>query len=296
MQQKIKSIIVGSMNFSVILSKPRGYKSGTRNYEDYRNIILNPDRLKLREKIFFKHTAPLFIEKHNKLRERSIYLRLNIAVSDQLPEDLLGKFDCLEKEYKGIFNIIKVNEKVPHRWIDILNDQLVVLSDEFLLDDLDTVVFNFRLDDDDLLSVNYFDLVQKYLSASFEGLYVSFSSGFVGIYTNDFDKIFKINRPFLAIGLGKISKFSKSHQKITTPDASIMNMSHMRVSNEARVILDPTMPAFLWTMHKFSDTRSFDSGEKESNNKIERFVKDNNLVELDVSDIKEYFFGFDNFS
>lgn len=57
MQQKIKSIIVGSMNFSVILSKPRGYKSGTRNYEDYRNIILNPDRLKLREKIFFKHTA-----------------------------------------------------------------------------------------------------------------------------------------------------------------------------------------------------------------------------------------------
>lgn len=276
-KKRIDTVIYGLMNFSVLYASTKAYKSAQKEYEDYKRSILNLDRLKVREKILFDYTLPIFLEKHNDLIKKNILLKMNIAVSDQLPEALLSRFECLVEKNKEAFNVIKVCESKPHDWQKILEDELKSIKSNYVFHDDEILFCNFRLDDDDILSSDFYDNITNYVSAPYEGFYLTFPKGFVGTFSDNYDDFYSINKPYLAIGLSKICRYNYNESKIVTESPIVSNIAHTLIVNESKTILDSRFSAYIWTMHNYSDTRSVDVNEKQSTKKIKSFIDDNNL-------------------
>lgn len=283
------------MNFSVISKNNKGYKTSKKSYDEYKDSILNEERLKIREEIFFKHTAPLVIKNNKKMREIGIAVKLCIAISDLLPEKIVNRFKTLIKNNPNAFGLIIVNEESNHNWEDILKNEVYreccleqEKSDE-------AIVANFRLDDDDILSKNYFMKVRKYLKNAFSDMFLTFPKGYIGVYNNGYNKFYEVNKPFLAIGLAKISRYDSNLKQFQSKDPCIFGrLSHAKILNNSASILDSNSPSYIWTMHKHSDTRSVDSNEKQTWKKIEDFISENNLKEADKNIITQDFITLKN--
>ncbi|RAU19175.1 hypothetical protein DN062_02595 [Nitrincola tibetensis] len=289
-KNRIDTVIYGLMNFSVLYASTKAYKSARKEYEEYKQCILDLGRLKIREKILFDYTLPIFLEKHNELIKKNILLKLNIAISDQLPVNLLSRFDSLVEENKEAFNIIKVCETKPHDWQEILEGELALINKNYVFDD-EILFCNFRLDDDDVLSPAFYDNIPSYVSDIYEGFYLTFPKGFVGTYGDSYDSFYSINKPYLAIGLSKICRYSFTKSRIITDSPIVSSVAHTLIVNHSKTLLDSTFPAYIWTMHNYSDTRSNDVNEKQSAKKIKSFIEDNNLSLALKNEVGE-FFGF----
>lgn len=286
-KKNINSVVFGLMNFSVLYSSTRAYKAASKSYEEYKSSILNRDRLKVREDIFFHHTVPLLIDRHDAFLDEGTVLRFNVAISDQLPMDVAEKFNSLILEHGDIFNIIKVSETKPHNWLKILEEDFEYLNEAYSLSGQEVVFANFRLDDDDVLSVDYFKHLSEYLDSTYEGFYLTFPSGYVGIYDKGYKEAYKINKPYLAIGLSKICKYNLSDRRITTENPIVSSTPHTLIVNNSKTILDSRFAAYIWTMHNFSDTRSNDVNARQSSSKIKQFIEDNKLEKADSLDFEK---------
>lgn len=287
---KIDSVVVGLMNFSVIFKRTKAYKSARKDYAEYKESILNPERLKVREDIFFKNTVPLLVQQHKQFLMKGIALRFVVAISDQLPSRLVNRFDDLLLECGHIFNIVKVGEDKPHDWGEVLENEMSYVFCNHVHKDNYVVAANFRLDDDDLISKNYFSLLESYLFPQFEGFYLTFPKGFVGVYEGgNYSSFYKINRPYLAIGLSKVCLYSVEKSCFITENPVIFSTSHTQVVNDSRTILDSRSFIYIWTMHEFSDTRSVDLDDRKSRKKITDFVEHNNLMGAGLDEVRSVF-------
>ena len=278
----VNSVVFGLMNFSVLYSSTKAYKVASKSYEEYKNSVLNRDRLKVREDIFFRYTVPLLIGRHDAYLNEGTVLRFNVAISDQLPVSVIKKFDGLVLEHGDIFNVIKVSESEPHNWLNILEEDFKYLRESYSLSGEEVIFANFRLDDDDVLSVDYFKHLSEYLDSTYEGFYLTFPRGYVGVYDEGYKESYKINKPYLAIGLSKICKYNLSDCQITTDNPIVSSTPHTLIVNNSKTILDSRFAAYIWTMHNFSDTRSNDINARQSSSKIKQFIEDNKLEKADV--------------
>ncbi|MEZ2741872.1 glycosyltransferase [Paenalcaligenes hominis] len=288
-EMKMRSVVFGIMNFSVLYSMTNAFKVSRKDYKEYKESILKPERIRMRERVFFDYTVPSILKQHSSYKEEGVLLVLNVAISDQLPQCLIDRFDGLVKDYPQIFNVIKVPEDKNHVWIDIFNEELVKIKNKYSFEDVEIPFLNFRIDDDDLLSPGYFKAIKNYLSLSYEGFYLTFPNGFVGVYDDGFKSFYEINKPYLAIGLSKICKFDINKEEIITEDPVVSSRAHTVIVKNSKTILDSTFSAYIWTMHKFSDTRSNDSSDRTSFYKIQRFIDDNQLESIGFKDVEEVF-------
>lgn len=287
----MKSCMLGFMNFSVISRGGGEYKEKKKSYENYKSSILDPERLKVRERIFFDNTVPLFVSQHNKLMEEGVFFKFCIAVSDQLPRKLMQRFDALVCEYGDVFSLYKVSEDSRHSWLDTLQCQVEAVADRNTHGNRrELIVSNFRLDDDDLLSKEYFSRQVKYLDSCYEGFYVTFPKGYVGLFDDGYEAFYDVSRPFLAIGLSKISKFDTSEKRFLTERPCIFAAGgHSRLINDSVSILDSSILAYIWTVHAYSDTRSVDLNREKAKLKIKRFISDQNLKAADFGEVSDIF-------
>lgn len=271
-------VLLGMMNFSVISKNNRQYKAGRKEYSEYKAAILNSERLKVREEIFFKYSVPMIIKKHLELQNKNVKFIFSIAISDILPIELIRKFELLEQNYE-FFNIIKVSEDEQHDWEISLKSVLRKLN----LSDF-SIVGNFRLDDDDLLSSNYYDLLVEYLNEEYLGFYVTFAKGYVAFYDQGYQKIHEIVKPYLAIGLTKIVEYNKLLDVFTTENPIVIKRSHTSIVSNSQTILDSRVVSYVWTMSLISDTRSLDLNQKQQKSKIFQFLNEYEEVEKSVID------------
>ena len=287
----LQKVIFGVMNFSVLCRSTRAYKVAREDYESYKRKVLDEERLATREVIFFDYTVPSFLQSHRRLLKDGVLLRLNIAISDQLPERLRKRFDVLVDRYPEAFNIKVVGESESHNWSEVIGEELKKVTDNFSIGSDDLVFANFRLDDDDLLSDQFFSRLADYVDHRYEGFYVTFPKGFVGVYDGLYKSFYCINKPYLAIGLSKICRYCCLTDKVETDSPVVTEVSHTKIVEDSKTILDSSFEAYIWTMHKFSDTRSVDRNGEQSMDKINRFVIDNELNEKSEQEVGEIFSG-----
>lgn len=289
--QCVSSIITGMMNFSVLYKNTKAFKSSKKDYLEYKKDILDKNRLGLREKIFFEHTVPIMKKTKEIYAKKGINFFFNVAISDQLPVDLLARFKKLNDANADLFNVVKVSEDEPHSWLDIIQSKLTeIRGSNCKFRSSSVSLINFRLDDDDVLSLDYFKSLENYLKEEYAGFYLTFPQGYVGIYGDEsFSEFYKINKPYLAIGLAKVCIYSSLENRILT-DLPIVNaVSHTKIVNDSRTILDSSVVSYIWTMHKYSDTRSLDSNHESSLAKIYNYIKDNQLNEANKQEVESFF-------
>ena len=108
----------------------------------------------------------------------------------------------------------------------------------------------YRLDDDDILPVTYFDQVAPHLTPEHVGWMVSLGSGFTGIRMGGgYYDLRRAHYPLVALGLLSICKFSVAG-KFTGP----VSAPHESSDRANPVILDSRKPGYFWGRHPLQDT------------------------------------------
>jgi hypothetical protein len=122
---------------------------------------------------------------------------------------------------------------------------------------IDTPVALFRVDDDDILSADYMRKLSSYADFPFEGMSVSFSKA-VGAYFSDgrFVSFKKVHKPMLSMGLATIGRYDSLTKKLIMPRA----VNHAETDKHRPVIVDGTIPAFVWTHHATQDSNQDKKG------------------------------------
>ncbi len=122
------------------------------------------------------------------------------------------------------------------------------------------VVGAYRLDDDDLLSADYFEQVVEYMRPENAGMLVSLPTGLTALHGGDgrFSTFRESYVPMIAIGLLSICRVEEDGS-VVAPVWS----PHSRADRFNPVILDGRRPSYLWIRHQDQDT-TMDYGETEA--------------------------------
>lgn len=108
----------------------------------------------------------------------------------------------------------------------------------------------YRLDDDDLLSTDFFDQTAKYVSPHFAGMRVSLAQGITALFDGQHFSEFRSSyHPMIAIGLLDIYGLSPNGSMIRPPDAP-----HNRSDRYGSIIVNAEKPSYFWTRHIGQDT------------------------------------------
>lgn len=241
-----KKIIIGYTRFSVYLEQSKHWVISQKT--NYLSQIFDTNRLDARFDIFFNHTIPA-LELAKKDLNDEIYLHF-VFYSSAMPIKDKERLFMLAKNYNFLVLVEVSSQLESYSYIDYIGEFLLK-NDEYKNDEYKDLVGIFSVDDDDILSTQYFRHIKHYLSESFIGMRVSFPEGLTGYYENKiFSSIRKVNFPKINIGIFTIGEIT-SKGLILPPLGN-----HMHLDKKSPVILDSRVPMFFWTKHDKQDTNS----------------------------------------
>lgn len=265
--------------FSIITKQTQSHwRIGRVSFDEYVNQILDDGRLHERANLFFNYVVPSIIE------NSKIYAIKHILLTSVLLPQWLK--DELNKLPKNIFSVhyFGVDDKVDLR--SIITETLIDSHDCYGDKDL-SYVASIRLDDDDILSPNYFECMSNYLCEQFSGFHVSFSSGICGLFNQTYKKFNKERLVLSALGLAYIIKYDIQNKTILTPACYPMG-SHPLVDTRAPTIIDGRNITWIHTQSISSDT--FKNIGKTSESIYETLNNKYNLNEnIDFKDVEKLF-------
>ncbi|WP_447743225.1 hypothetical protein [Pseudomonas laurentiana] len=141
-----------------------------------------------------------------------------------------------------------------------------------------------RLDDDDLLSPRYFDILKRYLSLQFVGFTIHGPRGYEALYVDGhFAAYSLLDAPKTGIGLAHLSLWNATKGRFASKNI-LPPGRHSDTDAHAPVILDGSNHVILRTKHVFNDARATREGYSlnTSEDLDRRFFKD----KVDPSDAK----------
>lgn len=205
--------------------------------EEYLANLYSDERLSLRFEIFTNRALPVYQKMASGRNYRHI-----VQYSDLMPEK------WKEKLFQSAvdFPVILLQE-VKHTTasVDAMLEELKAQNAQ------SGVVVWFRVDDDDLLSVDYLEQLEQYAQESFGGMAVSFGSGITAAYANGKFKNFRlIRRHLMSQGQAYIGRYDAVENKIRFPRAS----DHTKTDITTPVVIDSRKPAYVWVHHESQDT------------------------------------------
>jgi hypothetical protein len=243
------NIFLGITRFSVLSPGSSEWQISSIDRSKYENVLFSDERLSIRSKIFFDISLPILATASNNFG----YIHV-VQYSSNLPERYREKLFEAASQY-SFLRVLEVDSIDVHSKI----------YEGILLDfvkgrgEIDRFLFGvFNLDDDDLLSINYFRNSEKYLESNNVGRYLSFGEGFVCVNYSDkrgFSNFRKSYLPKINIGLMKLCEYNKVDGFVFPPSAD-----HMQVDRFAPLILDSREPAYLWIKSVFQDTNTKNLG------------------------------------
>ncbi len=202
--------------------------------EEYRRYLYAPERLDFREKVFTELTVPALADAAGKHEVWHI-----VSYSESLPE-------------KYTDNLKRTAEKFPFLILQELPDGAGDWgpSERIIKEKLGSGTFGrYRLDDDDLLSMHYFDLVKRFIKPEYVGMVVSLPRGIEAIYSNGHYFNFRdAHVPMNSMGMLYVSEL--------TPDGTIRAPqagAHDKADRLAPVIMDASKIGYLRTNHDGQD-------------------------------------------
>ena len=222
---------IGQTRFSIYSPESNAWNISGFSENDYIAHLYSDERLLLRMKIFIDYSLPLL----EQMKKNYLYTHI-VSYSSNLPEKWKKcLFDAANK-YQFIF-LHEVDTYLGNPIYNILHKQNKGMS-----------VAYFRLDDDDLLSINYLDQLAHYNNIAFKNMAISFNKGVVAHFNKSYVDLRVCNKQFLAIGQAYIGSFINGVLEIP------LNLSHHNLDSQIPVILDSREFTYLWTLHDEQDS------------------------------------------
>lgn len=209
-------------------------KSNGQSEEDYKRYLYAPDRMDFRDRIFKELTVPALAEAAEHHQVWHI-----VSYSESLPE-----------KYKK--SLQDTAERYPFLLLQELPDGVSDWgrSEALIKEKVGEGVFGrYRLDDDDVLSRHYFELVSRFVKPEYVGMVVSLPRGIEAIYENGHYFNFReAHVPMNSMGMLYVSRVTEQGA-IIGPHAG----AHDKADRLAPVILDAREIAYLRTNHLGQD-------------------------------------------
>lgn len=250
------------------------------SFDDYLQVLFEPKRLETRCNLLLGMTLPLI--EIARQAKASLDIRHRIVASDMLPDHVKARLDdaaqrypWLDVQYMGFDEHWRGKEKF-HTFLSgfpssIGRSPCMVLN----------------LDDDDILSPNYFELLERYHDGKFVGMVFSAPRGYEGLYDDGGFLCFApIDAPKINIGLAYIASYDFSTRRLLTPRAVVPG-SHKSVDTICPVILDGALPSFIRTRHMYNDGAVDKAGYRF--NDLEKIRERHFRIEAPVDEVREHF-------
>ncbi|EIC9914399.1 hypothetical protein LA042_000763 [Campylobacter coli] len=267
------------VRYSLIFKNIKGFKVDKNlSYAEYVKKILDKERLKLRQRIFISQSI-VHIDMARK-QNPDLDIRVQVHASHLLHNGLKLELCELQKKYSWIEVLFfnpedQYNEKVL---FESVFKRMVFEKDI-------TPIACARLDDDDILSPEYFSMIKNYIKKDFLGFSFSAPSGFYAIYYDGkFMNFTKQYKPKIAIGLAHIVGWDKNESKITTKYHAFPG-NHGSTDFYAPLILDASKEVFVRTLHQFND----DYIRETKYSKLDAFGKMFGNVYCNINEVRKYF-------
>lgn len=226
---------IGCTRFSLYIPGSNAWDISKVSEDNYLSQLYSDARMAARFDIFFNKAVPLYED----MAKRFFYKHV-IQYSAVMPEKWKNKL--FEEAAKYDFIVLSEAGENP----------ISSTIKEILADQPSGTIAYFRVDDDDILSVDYLSELKNYVNENYEGMIVSFGCGLVATYVDGVFRDFRqCYRRFLALGLAFIGGYNAEKKEYWLPRYN----GHETVDRHSPAIVDSRTPAFIWTHHEFQDTK-----------------------------------------
>lgn len=240
---------VGMTRFSLFSPASPSWRTTRQQWEspeEYAAHLFSEERMGPRVHIFCDLAVPLY----QQMAERHGYHHL-VAYSPELPERWRSRLEETARRYPVLRLVENEGDKV--NWVG--HARRLLREDGV---DRDHLVFAFRVDDDDLLAVDYLDQVTPLVTPQHVGFAVSVATGYAGLYEDGRYTDLRVYRQLLpSMGQGAIGRWSSA---TSTLDLVVVK-NHTRTQVNRPVLLDGRQPAWLQTRHVGQDTAVAEGGD-----------------------------------
>lgn len=234
---------LGHTRFSLFQSNSLAWKASNNSYfkteEEYKNYLFSDERLNLRIQIFVEESLPIL----SKAAQGYDVCHV-ISYCDSLPQKYEQQLIQAAQQYPFIKLQKIIKNKTEFNIFDIPVNY-------FKKNHTNNKIFGFyRLDDDDLITCNYFKNMAQYIIHQHIGFLVSFGTGLTAIRIGEkYYNIRKSHYPMLAIGLLSVCAIDEN-DKIIMPQS----ISHSDSDKANPIILDSREINYFWVRHLTQDT------------------------------------------
>ena len=233
----MKPVFIGQTRFSLFIPNSGAWRASSaagNGESEYRDYLYAPDRLDFRDRVFTQLAVPALASAAESHEVCHI-----VSYSESLPE-------------KYVNSLMRTAEQYPFIVLQELPDGVPDWgrSESIIKEKVGVGVFGrYRLDDDDLLSKHYFDVMERFIKPEYVGMVVSLPRGIEAIYSGGHYYNFReAHVPMNSMGMLYVSELDKTG-KIHAPRAG----AHDKADRLAPVIMDASKIAYLRTNHSGQD-------------------------------------------
>lgn len=225
---------LGITRFSLFLPNNPAFYLTQKSEDEYLKDLYDPERMRTRLDIFVNRALPIY-----ERMSQGFFYRHVVQCSTEMPSEYMLELEAAASRYPFLF-LQKMDRNGKGDSLDIL-----------FADQPDGSIGIFRVDDDDILTLNYMGQLSKYVDTAYHGMVVSFGRGFAAQYRDGHYSEFRnLQERFSSVGQCYIVPWSMAEGKISFPKV----VSHNRVDESYPTICDSRFPAFLYTYHDAQDT------------------------------------------
>lgn len=250
-------MFIATTRFSVYQPKSSAWvisKQATNDdAEDaYKNTLFDEDRLNFRLGFLVNVTLPI-LEKASKG-----YKFLHVIEYSSL---LQKKYVEILKKVTEKYNFVRLNEYDENGISETNSTKIAVDYFNSAQLNKDFIVASFVLDDDDCISLDFFEKGKKYLNNAFYGFVISHALGVNGVFDENGEivNITESYYPKVNIGLIRIGVYRNERNTIVYPR---LQGGHMRVDRSVPTVIDSREVSYWWSKHTSQDTSNLDSYAK----------------------------------
>ena len=229
---------VGQTRYSLFVPDSAAWrasnKTALKNEADYKKYLYDPDRLDFRDKIFTRFLAPSLARAAEGFDVTHI-----VSFSESLPEKYKDSLRKTAERYP-VISLRELPDGQPD-WGEAI-DHIRGIGEA-------GVFGRYRLDDDDVLAVDYFSAMARYVREKYVGMVVSFPLGVEAVYSGDhFYNFREAHVPMNSMGLLYVSELKEDGQ-IVGPQGG----EHDKSDRVDPVILDARQFGYFRTNHVGQD-------------------------------------------
>ena len=236
----------GSAWFNATRRRPSGLELFSSR-EEYLDWLYDADRLERRARILIDWSLPQLHRAAQQAEAAGHRVRHVVSYSPTLPDAFQQQLRAAEERFgflelheaDGVVDAFLPPEALTRQ---VLGQEQLSAGEAFAA---------YRLDDDDVLSVEYFSLLEPYVSEANVGFRVSMALGVSGLYRNG--KLYSVREtyyPKISMGMVSVCSWNEAGE-LVVPEryVDVSQDNHDFADRAAPVITDARQPAFLRILH-----------------------------------------------